>query len=80
MLHGLLEHAELLSQGQSLEHEIAAVVKGGEQGSGKRTEDVQHGPSSLVEPSANINGLKAHDVFRKDSRRARRAPRAWTRP
>jgi hypothetical protein len=46
---------ELLSQRQGLEHEIAAAAKSGEQGSGERTEDVRHGPSGLVEPSASIN-------------------------
>jgi hypothetical protein len=56
----------LLPQSQGLEREIAAAAKGGEQGSGQRTQDVQHGPSSLVERSANINDLQACDVSRRD--------------
>ena len=47
----------------------AAAAKGAEQGSGKRTEDVQHGPGSLVEPSVNINDLAAHAVFGRDSQK-----------
>jgi len=32
-----------------------------------RTEFRAHGPGSLVEPSANINDLAAHDVLRRDN-------------
>jgi len=75
-LHGALEHAELLSQSQGLEHEIAAAAKGAEQGStsAQRTFSTAPGASSSRQRRSTISRRTASSGGTSGCQCAQRPP------